>query len=50
MKITIYDEEPRKAHDLVCDFIYFLGPVCQGNIKEEEVQLTYKGKPSGKVK
>jgi len=51
MKITIYDEEPSKNHDLVCATIVFLNTItAEGATTEKTIELTHKGKIAGKIK
>jgi Ca2+-dependent lipid-binding protein len=50
MKLTVWDEEKHKKHDLVGDTVYFLNRITNDGIKEEEIEITFKGKSAGKVK
>jgi Ca2+-dependent lipid-binding protein len=49
MKLAVWDEEKNKKHDLVGDTIFFLNRITNDNIKKEEIEITYKGKSSGKI-
>ena len=48
-KLTVYDEETIKKHDLVGEAVFFLQGVTRGEIKQKAIEILFKGKMAGTV-
>ena len=49
LKISIYDEEKIKAHDLVGEAVFNILEVTKGELKQKPIELNFKGKMVGTV-